>query len=417
MKLRSINTISPYQKNAKKHSAKQVGQIANSIKEFGFNQPIVVDKNGVIIVGHGRCEAAKTLGLQDVPVIEVDISEEKAKAYRLADNKLNESEWDMGLAIEELKGLSDEMVDLTGFDKDLLIEPDEKDDVIPENPPAISKLGDLYELGKHRVLCGDSTQQEAVLKLMGDKKADMTFQSPPYNVGHNLGYEGKKSKYENSDDNLSNYRDLITKSTKIAILNSTDVFINLQFLANNKRDLVLFLAELVENFKDIFFWKKLQVAPAMATNVANSQTETVLLFGEENEEEKKEWIENIVLLGLNQTRRWGNKRFRGTFSNFIETKTASGENKNAKIHNATFPVALPMQFIVKGYVENSIILDLFLGTGSTLIASEKTGRICYGMELDPKYVDVIVQRYVDYTGNEDIIKNGEKIVWKKRIKS
>src|SRR3990167_7429582 len=144
---RKLNSIKPYEKNAKKHPSKQVEQIANSIKEFGFNQPIVVDKQGVIIVGHGRYEAAKALNLPTVPTLELDLTEEQAKAYRLADNKLNESEWDMGLAIEELKGLSDEMFDLTGFDKDLIIEPDEKDDVIPENVEPIAKLGDMFILG------------------------------------------------------------------------------------------------------------------------------------------------------------------------------------------------------------------------------------------------------------------------------
>src|SRR3990167_1212276 len=199
--------IKPYLNNAKKHSKKQIEQIAHSIKQFGMNQPIVVDKDGEIIVGHGRYLALQHLGCEVKPgwiIKKDDLTEEQVKAYRLADNKLNESEWDMGLAIEELKELSDEMFDLTGFDRDLLIEPDEKDDVIPENVPARSKLGDLYELGSHRVLCGDSTSQEAVSRLMDGKKADMSFTSPPYNVGHNLGYEGKDSKYENSDDDLDN---------------------------------------------------------------------------------------------------------------------------------------------------------------------------------------------------------------------
>lgn len=127
---RPIESITPYKKNAKKHPKKQVGQIANSIKEFGFNQPIVIDKEGVIIVGHGRYEAAKELGLTEVPVLEVDLTEEQAKAYRLADNKLNESEWDMGLVIEELKGLSEDMVELTGFsDEDFELPDIDFDDI------------------------------------------------------------------------------------------------------------------------------------------------------------------------------------------------------------------------------------------------------------------------------------------------
>jgi DNA modification methylase len=379
-----IEDIKPYSKNAKEHPKKQVQQIANSIKEFGFNQPIVVDKQGVIIVGHGRYEASKLLGLKDVPIIQVDLTEEQAKAYRLADNKLNESEWDMGLAIEELKGLSDDMIDLTGFDKDLIIEPDEKDDIIPEDAPVVAKLGDIWQLGRHRVMCGDSTKKEDVESLMGGGLADMSFTSPPYNVGHNLGYEGKDSKYENSDDNLDNYVELIVKSTQLSLEYAKEVFVNIQFLANNKKDILLWLSQLADNFKDIFFWKKLQVQPAMAERVANSQVEIIVLFGNNN------------------SRAWGNKHWRGNFSNIIETKSASGENKNVKIHNATFPVELPLTFITQGYKEDSLILDLFIGTGTTLIACEKTNRICYGMELDPKYVDVIIKRYEDYTGNKAI---------------
>lgn len=376
-----ISLIKPYEKNAKKHDKKQVQAVANSIKEFGFNQEIVVDKNNVIIVGHGRYEAAKLLGLKDVPVKVVDLTEEQAKAYRLADNKLNESEWDMKLAVDELKELSEDMQGLTGFDLDLLLEPDEKDDVIPEDVPPIAKLGDLWELGRHRLLCGDATKIEDVERLMDGKKADMSFTSPPYNVGHNLGYKGKNSKYINSDDDLDNYIDLIVKSTQLSLENAKDVFVNIQLLANNKKQVLLWLADLSDNFKDIFFWKKLQVAPVMAENVANSQVEIIVLFGKNN-----------------NSRSWGNKKWRGNFSNHIETKSASGENKNAKIHNATFPVELPSKFITQSYNENSIVLDLFGGSGSTLIACEKTNRICYMSELEPKYCDVIIKRWEEYTG-------------------
>ena len=143
----NIDDIHPYPKNAKKHTAKQIAQVAASIKEFGFNQPIVVDKDNVIIVGHGRYEAAKILGLEKVPTIQVDLTDKQAKAYRLADNKLNESDWDMDLVIGDLKELDSILFDLTGFDSDLLIEPDDKDDVLPENPPPKAKLGDLFVLG------------------------------------------------------------------------------------------------------------------------------------------------------------------------------------------------------------------------------------------------------------------------------
>ena len=311
----NINDIKPYPQNAKKHPAKQIKQVAESIKEFGFNQPIVVDSNNVIIVGHGRLEAAKLLGLQDVPTIQVNLTEEQAKAYRLADNKLNESDWDMNLAIEELKGLDTELFKLTGFDNDLLIEPDEKDDDVPDVPTEPkSKLGDLYILGNHRVLCWDCTDESGINRLTEGKECDISFTSPPYNVGHNLGYDGKNSKYVHSD-NKSDYQSLLVKSTNNSLEYAKDVFVNLQFLAGNKKELLLWLAELSDNFKDIFFWKKSQVAPMMAENVANSQVEVIVLFGK-----------------VNNSRSWGNKKFRGNFSNHIETKSASGENKNANIH-------------------------------------------------------------------------------------
>lgn len=393
--------ITPYSLNAKKHPKKQIEQVANSIKEFGMNQPIVVDKFGVIIVGHGRYEACKSLGWSEEEILKhvkiVDLTEEQAKAYRLADNKLNESDWDMELVLQELKGLSEDMFALTGFDSDLIIEPDEKDDEVPEIPEEPqSQLGDLYELGNHRVLCGDSTKIDDVLRLMGGLTADISFTSPPYNVGHNLGYEGKNSKYIHTDDNVD-YHDLIVSTTTNSLLNAKDVFVNLQFLAGNKKQLLLWLADLADNFKDIFFWKKKTSQPAMAENVANSQVEVIVLFGKEN-----------------NSRSWGNKRFRGTFSNAVETHSAGAENKNAKIHNATFPVELPLTFLKQGYEAGSLILDLFGGTGTTMIACEKLGMKCNLLELEPLYVDVIVQRYVDYTGNNKIKKNGQTITWNKK---
>lgn len=393
--------IKPYSKNAKKHPKKQIEQVANSIKEFGMNQPIVVDKQGVIIVGHGRYEALKSLGMEvkDEYIKVVDLTEEQAKAYRLADNKLNESDWDMNLVIEELKGLTPELLDLTGFDKDLIIEADEKDDEVPETlEEPKSKLGDLYELGNHRVLCGDSTSLESVERLMDGKKADISFTSPPYNAGQDIA-SGKDSKYLHSDDRVD-YLQLIVDTTNNSLLNAKDVFVNLQFLSGNKKEMLRWLADLADNFKDIFFWKKTQVQPAMAENIANSQVEVICLFGKDN-----------------NSRSWGNKRFRGTFSNHIETKSASSENKSASIHKATFPVELPLTFLKQGYEHGSKVLDLFAGTGTTMIACEKLEMSCYMIDIEPAYIDVIVQRYVDYTGNENIKLNGEDIIWNKTKKN
>jgi hypothetical protein len=183
--MRGVDTIRPYPENAKKHSSKQIKQVADSIKEFGFNQPVVVDKDGVIIVGHGRFAAAQLLEMTEVPtIVAEDLTEEQAKTYRLADNKLNESPWDMKLVRPELKGLSIPMLDLTGFSRDLIIDASTEDadaiPVLPINP--VTKLGDIYELGGHRLMCGDSTDLEQVAKLMDGRRSKMIFTDPPWNV-------------------------------------------------------------------------------------------------------------------------------------------------------------------------------------------------------------------------------------------
>lgn len=229
-----ISTIQPYEKNAKKHPAKQIKQVADSIREFGFNQPIVVDKDNIIIVGHGRYEAAKLLGMEEVPVLQVSLSEKKAKAYRLADNKLNESDWDMQLAIEELKSLDQEMVGLTGFDTDLLLSPDERDNDAPPLPDvAKSKVGEIYKLGNHRVMCGSSTVIENIEKLMDGKKADMVFTDPPYNVDYagqtkeissrkilNDKFENKEKFYQFLYDAISAMRQFVLGDVYIAMSSS-----------------------------------------------------------------------------------------------------------------------------------------------------------------------------------------------------
>src|SRR3990167_6574023 len=178
-----------YEKNTKKHPDSQLKLIAESLKEYGWKQPIVTDKNDVIIVGHGRWLAYQKYpeGIKEPWIIKAgDLNPEQVRGYRLMDNKSNESDWDMALALEELKDL-DKLgfdISLTGFDKDFLIEPDEKDDIIPTDAPTRAKLGDVWLLGEHRVLCGDSTKKEDVERLMRDRKADLYLTDPPYNVSY-----------------------------------------------------------------------------------------------------------------------------------------------------------------------------------------------------------------------------------------
>jgi len=352
----------PYYKNAKKHPDKQLKQIAKSIKAFGWQQPIVVDKDGVIIVGHGRWLAYEKykdeMKLSPPEIKTANLSEEKAKAYRLADNKLNESEWDMDLAIENLKELSDEMFDLTGFDRDLLIEADEKDDIIPENPPTVAKLGDIWQLGRHRLMCGDATQPEAVSALMDGKKADMVFTDPPYGIDLNTDYtkimnRGKEYSKVIGDDiewdfNKANWFDCEEQ---------------FWFGAENYR-------YTLPRDGSWFVWNK-----QISEHDGASHTGSLFELCWSKAKHKREIINAPYF------------RFYG-----MDTKE--------RLHPTQKPVKLIEWFVKKFSKDENIIADLFLGSGSTLIACEKTNRICYGMEIDEKYCDVIIKRYEDYAGQK-----------------
>jgi len=207
---RKISEIKPYDKNAKKHPESQIKAIAESIKAFGFNQPVVVDKYDVIIVGHGRYFASLYLELETIPVTKIEITDEQARAYRLADNKLNESEWDMQLVIQELREMQVSMLDLTGFDRKLILNDDEKDDIVPEVPVTPrSEVGDVYQLGTHRLICGDSTKEETFKTLMKENKADMVFTDPPYNV--NYKGQGKNTSEHIMNDKMTfdNFREFL----------------------------------------------------------------------------------------------------------------------------------------------------------------------------------------------------------------
>jgi DNA modification methylase len=369
-----IDSITPYPLNAKLHPSKQIDQIAASIKAFGFNQPIVVDSNNVIIVGHGRHEAAYKLGLTEVPVIKVDLTDEQARAYRLADNKLNESDWDMQLVIEELKGLSAPMLDLTGFNKDLLLESDEKDDEVPETPEEpTSKLGDLYILGNHRVLCGDSTKKEDVERLMDGKKADMVFTDPPYNMAYTGSATKRREKIEN--ENMDNFGAFVTDAT-IAMVASAKVSAPFYMFTSEEE-----IPTIKQAYRDCglkphqtLIWKK----HCIGFGASDYQhTYEPFVYG---------WTGHKERYMINQ---------RNLSDVWEFARPASSE-----LHPTMKPIDLIVFAMANSSKQDDIVLDLFLGSGSTLIAAEKTGRTCYGMELDPKYVDVIVKRWEDYTGNK-----------------
>lgn len=416
IKLRPIDEIQPYGKNAKKHPDKQVLQIAASIQEFGFNQPIVVDKDDVIIVGHGRYLAAHYLQMPLIPVLTIDITEEKAKAYRLADNKLNESPWDMELVISELKELSLPMLDLTGFDRRLTTNLDDKDDVVPALPAkARSQIGDVYELGQHRMVCGDSTKPETFIKLMGTVKADMVFTDPPYNINWSGRGKNIETKIMNDKMTEAKFREFLIeafKQVREAIkgggalyvfhsptiqkefedaLNANQIEVKYQLIWN-KPMAGLGAGDYRAKHEPFFYAAVKDTKP----NFYGDRTHSSVIDFQKNDEQLAIWAKKErEAEKAGKTTIWSLKR----------------EPVQDYVHPTQKPVELVMYALANSSKVEDIVLDPFMGSGSTLIACQKTNRVAYGIELDPKFVDVIVQRYVDYTENRNIIKNGEKIVW------
>lgn len=406
IELRDVSTILPYAKNAKQHPKKQVKQIAASIKSFGFNQPVVVDKDGVLIVGHGRVEAAKLLGLIKIPVLEVDLTEEQARAYRLADNKLNESDWDMELVVEELKGLSKDMFLLTGFDEDLLIEIDPEADEAPAVPGlAQSALGDVYELGEHRVLCGSATELEDVLKVMDLKDiADLVFTDPPYNVDY-VGKTKDALKIENDAFKdgaafLDFLRDAFTNVASVTKPGGAAYVCHADSEGLNFR---LAFKEAGFLLKQCIIWNKDSMV--MGRQDYHWKHEPILEGikddGKEHEPVLYGWKDggpHEFFGGRKQTTVWD-----------IDRPTRSSEHPTMK------PLALCARAIQNSSERGGIVLDVFGGSGSTLIACEITARRCRMIELDPRYVDVIVSRWVERTGISKIKKNGKDFVWTSAI--
>ena len=395
---RSIGSIIPYARNSRTHSDEQVAQIAASINEWGFTNPILVDIYGKIIAGHGRLLAAQKLGLKEVPCITaIGWSDAQKKAYVIADNKLAlNAGWDNDmLAVEfgELKEL-DFNLDLIGFDPDelasILKEPETEgltdEDAVPEVPEVpVTVEGDVWLLGRHRLMCGDSTSIDAVDRLMDGRKANICFTSPPYNAG-SLNVKGNTTtgkKYNAFDDNQTEqeFFDFLTANMGCMLAVSDEVFYNIGLVQDNKRTIFKMIDAFGDVFKDVIYWKKKTVAPHIQKGVINNLVEFILCFGDGK-------------------RKFQNPQFgQGTYWNVIEGSNASG-NEFSNIHKATFPVYLPENIVTNFTARNALVIDCFGGTGTTLIACEKTNRDCRMMELDPKYCDVIIKRWQDFTGEQ-----------------
>ena len=385
MKINSIaiEKLIPYHNNPRKDQA--VDKVASSINEYGFQQPIVVDKNMVVVVGHTRLMGAKKLGLKRVPTVIADLTETQAKAYRIADNRINEdSTWDMELLNLEIAGLSevDFDLDLLGFDSselDKFLVNDEEyltdEDEVPEiSEKTISKVGDIWQLGKHKLIIEDCTKVENIQKLCGDQKVDLYLTDPPYNVS----YEGKtKDKLTIQNDKQAD-DDFILFLSKAFL--SADNFLKMggsfYIWHSDSEGLNFRLACLEAKWKlrQTLIWSK------------NS-----MVMGRQD----YQWQHEPCLYGWKEgsSHNWYSDRKQTTIINH-DRPTQS------KLHPTMKPVSLLEYLIKNSSKQEDIILDSFLGSGSTLIACEKLSRICYGAELDPRYADVIIKRWEDFTGKK-----------------
>lgn len=389
---RKIDEIKPYAKNAKKHPKKQIEQIAASIKAFGFNQPIVVDEEDVVIVGHGRLDAARLLQLDKVPTIKVGISEEAAKAYRLSDNKLNESDWEMELVIEELKGLSQEMIELTGFDDDLTLNTLEDDPFLPSDEPQ-SKVGDMFEIGAHRLLCGDSTLPETYEKLFANERARMIFTDPPYGVDYvpSNGLKYDSNKYGENDGRIFN--DDKDSDGTLAFFNK--VLPNLTNFSTDDATLYWWYASSLQHINhealtqnhwhisQTCIWLKNSLIYSPGQNFHRIYEPCMVAW-----KEGKPRYKDVNFASYSEL--WEVER--RNFSDHLDVWYQQRDKTSKYIHPTQKPVALAERALKRSSEKNDIILDAFNGSGSTMMACQQLNRRCYAIELDPKYIDAAVKR-------------------------
>lgn len=401
----AVEKLIPYVKNSRTHSDGQVAQIAASIKEFGWTNPILVDGESGVIAGHGRLLAARKLGQKEVPVIELaHMTESQKRAYVIADNQLAmNAGWDTTLLSLELADLKEQgfEMDVLGFDPkelDKLLEPEQvegltDEDAVPEAPvEPKTKLGDIYQLGNHRLMCGDSTSIDAVEKLMGGQDVDFMFTSPPYNAGDSEKLSGNTHTTNNKyatyrDDKTQNdYLSFLCGFTNAWMWSTKCMAVNIQQLAGNKIAFLEYLHKYKNHFIDMAIWNKGHGAPAMAENVMNSCFEYIIFLAQTE----------------NPSRAIPVSKFRGTVKNVYDGKP-NRNNEFSKVHAATFPVDFPEWAIENFTIKKSIVADAFGGTGTTMIACEKLRRQARLMELDPKYCDVIVKRWEDFTGKKAVL--------------
>lgn len=396
MQLIATEKLIPYVNNARTHSTEQINKLRSSLREFGFINPVIIDRGFNVIAGHGRIEAAQAEGISEVPCVFADhLTEAQKKAYILADNRMAmDAGWDEELLRVEIEALQAESFDvgLTGFDESEIADLFETDSEVKDDgfdvdaeleKPPVTKSGDLWLLGNHRLICGDSTREETYTFLMDGKKANLVVTDPPYNVN----YEGSAGKIKN--DNMENgkfYQFLL------------DAFTCMEKVMENDASIYVFHADTEGlNFRKAFADAGFYLS---GTCIWKKQS---LVLGRS----PYQWQHEPVLFGWKKKGRhqWYTGRKESTIWEFDKSKK-NGDHPTMK------PVPLVAYPIKNSSMSNCIVLDPFGGSGSTLIACEQTNRVCHTIELDEKFCDVIVKRFIEQAGTTEnvyVVRDGQNI--------
>ena len=404
--------IKEYASNPRSHNETQITQIAKSIDQFGFNNPLLIDENSILIAGHGRLAAVKLLKLKQVPVVRLShLNEAEKRAYRIADNKLTENgRWDedlLKIEFSEIEKMSLELktdfsLDITGFslpDIDFLMQEktkaekaDEKLNAVPyvlENE-IISKHGDIWLLGHHKIICGDSLKAETFQNLLKKQKADLIISDPPFNVkiqGHVCGNGKTKHKefaFASGEMNESEFIEFLRQAMQNMSDFSKDNAVHFLFMDwRHLYEMISASRSVYPKMLNLIVWCKQNGGMG---SFYRSQHELIFAF-----QKGKGSHTNNVELGKHG-------RYRTNVWHYAGVNSFGPNQKNLCMHPTVKPVELLQDAILDASKRGEIVLDAFLGSGSTLIAAEKSGRLCFGVEYEPLYIDTIIRRYHELTG-------------------
>ena len=407
-----VNDLKNNPRNARTHTKHQIRQIADSIDAFGFTNPVLLDHDNMIVAGHGRVAGAKKLGMSLVPTIRLeDLSPDQIRAYVIADNRLAEKAgWDKSILSIELQHLmtieSELDVTITGFEIpeiDLLLakendKPDPDDTFeVAETPQAVTRLGDLWHLGKHRVLCGNSVEPQSYSPLMASRRADVVFIDPPYNVaidGHVCGNGSVRHReFEMASGEMSDFEFVSFLAASLRLLVRYSTSGSVHFVCMDWRHMGELLAagkQVYDSLLNLCIWVKNNGGMG---SFYRSRHELVFVWRNGHSQHR-----NNVQLG-----RYGRNRSNVWEYPGVNTFSKQSDEGNLlALHPTVKPIALVADALLDCSARGDAVLDAFLGSGSTLIAAERTGRVCHGIELDPIYVDTAVRRWQRYTGDQAI---------------